>query len=249
MKKIASLLLVALASVTAYGQSRVPAQGNTTRLSAAAEPATVQATPKTRPPSFFATISMPVSSLSGADFSGENFYGDGSFVIAVPSMPVGIGWGASVGFEFPLGADGAFSMREDFTIQQTFHAGEFLGSPMRSSSLLCVMHAGASYRAPRLASIYASVGWAIPYWIFIEDGFSDGSTTGNLSYLGIEGIEALAGAELRLTEDVSLFAEAIYRLLDFGNADFDDRALVPVEYFGAAGWNFRAGLRIAFPME
>lgn len=247
MKRLVLLLLAVFLATFLYGQSRVPAQVRTGSSPIAAEPKPARK-PST-PIGIFASLFIPVSSFPGEDFSGDMIFSDGSFTLAVPSMPLGIGWGASIGFEFPLGAGGAFFMREAFVVQQTFHAGEFQGEPMRASNLLFSLDVGVGYRVLRFASAYASVGWAIPYWIFVEDGYAEGAVTENLSYFGIEGLEALAGAEFRVSDRIAIFAEAVYRLLDFGDASFADRSLVPLEYFGSSGWNFRAGLKMTMPLE
>ncbi|MBU0935935.1 MAG: porin family protein [Spirochaetes bacterium] len=244
MKHMILLTLILVSISAAAAQTRAEQTRPKNKDTAAAQPVLQENSERETVFNPFICAFTPVAAISGADFSGELSFSTGSDLIAIPAIATGFGWGAAAGYEMAF--KNGFYMRSILYAEQSFHEAVFQESKLTVSALSFSWNLGISWRIVQKLGIYATAGWSIPYWLFVQNGYQNGSETSTVSYFGVEGIDAGFGADLTLIGRSGIFAEAIYRILDYGDASFADRTLVPIEYLHAAAWHFRIGLRQGF---
>ena len=191
----------------------------------------------------FAGLFIPINQWNNGDFDGESYFvTDDGGVLAIPELDTGIGWGVTAGFSFtyPIRTVN-FVIKPSLSVSQSFHRGEFLGDPMDASFLMFSLDWACGLQIFDRVTFLLSCGWGVPYFLFIEKGYSTGSETSDLTYWDLQALNGGFGVDIKITEKISLFTLGEYRLIDFGTGKYNGESLV-VEYFGTSTWHGKLGL-------
>ncbi len=191
----------------------------------------------------FAGLFFPINQWNNGDFDGESYFmtEDGG-ILAIPKLDTGTGWGVTSGWSsiYP-GQKLSWVMKSSFSISQSFHSGEFEGETMDASFLLFSMYISGGIQLFDRVTLLAGCGWDIPYFLFIKDGYIEGTERSDLTYWDFQGINGGIGLDIKVTENFSITAQGDYRLIDFGTGNYNGDSL-PVEYFGTETWHGKIGI-------
>lgn len=198
----------------------------------------------------FAGLFIPINQWNNGDFDGESYFAteDGG-ILAIPELDTGTGWGVTCGWSFIYPGQYFNSIvKSSFNVSQSFHKGEFGGDPMDASLLMFTWYASGGIQLFDRITLLIGCGWDIPYFLFIKDGYIEGTERSDLTYWDLQGINGGIGLDIKITENFSLTTQGEYRLIDFGTGDYNEKSL-PIEYIGTATWHGKLGIIYYPPMN
>jgi len=147
----------------------------------------------------FTGLFIPIIQWNNGDFNGDSFFiTEEGGRLAIPKLDTGIGWGVTAGWSIIYqGQNLNFVVKPSFSISQSFHNGKFEGDTMDASFLMFTWYFSGGIQLFDRITLLAGCGWDIPYFLFIQDGYIEGTEHSDLTYWDFQGLDGGIGLDIK----------------------------------------------------